>query len=161
MIQGSHEIHPFKPEAEIISQELTFPQKIMTKENLGYLAMHIMGVLLDNHNGLEAYTIVKQAEELTKVLIENLKDKALQSATGKEGEVLGAKYQIKQTRKYEHNAPTLASLDNDVTVLKARMKLIKNVIEGGETFVDVETGIENTAKLISVGAQISITLPKA
>lgn len=145
---------------EVLNHEAIMPRKILTKKDLGVYAGHLERVLLEENNALEAYVMVKQMEELVKQLKDKLIDKALVKTVGKDGEVSGAKYSIRTTKKYEYDAPTLAMLEQEVTTLNARMKLIKNTIEGGEVFVDVDHGFENRAKCVSIGQQLAITLPK-
>lgn len=144
----------------ITKPEVVFPTKILTKQNLGYLAQNIAETLLETSGALESYVMIKQMEELVNQLKELLHDKALLKAQGKGGTVNGAKYETRTKKTFEYDAPTLAKLDNDITAIKARMKLIRNTIEGGEKFVDTETGEVNTAKVVTIGQSLFITLPK-
>jgi hypothetical protein len=140
--------------------EAVIPTNVLSKSELSIYAGHIAENLLETRNGLEAYCLVKQAEELVEQLKGLLIEKALASATGKEGEVLGCKYSVRRKVEYKYECPTADELEQKAKMLKEDAKNIKKSAEKLGTYIDPQTGEVNKAELVADGQTLAITLPK-
>jgi hypothetical protein len=140
--------------------ESIIPTNVLSKRELCIYADHIVGNLLETRNGLEAYVLVKQAEELVEQLKGILIEKALSAATSKEGEVLGCKYSVRRKVEYRYECPTADELEQKAKMLKEDAKAIKKSAEKFGSYVDPVTGEVNTAEIVLDGQTLAITLPK-
>jgi hypothetical protein len=143
-----------------VSNEVIIPTRVLTKSELSVYSEHIVNTLLETRNGLEAYVLVKQAEEVIEQLKGMLVEKALSAATGKEGEVLGCKYSVRRKVEYKYECPSADSLEQKAKMLKEDAKAIKKSAEKFGSYVDPVTGEVNTAEIVSDGQTLAITLPK-
>ncbi len=141
-------------------EESIIPTKILNKAGLAIYADHIANNLLDTRSGLEAYILIKQAEELINNLKEKLIEKALASTNGKEGIIDGVKWQTKRSVAYEYDSPTIERLTAEKKSIEEKIKAHKKALENGVSVLDETTGQLESAKKTKDGLTLSITLPK-
>ena len=126
------------------------------------MASRLKDHLLQEHNALQAYVVLKNVREVADHAMEALKDEAIGGITGKEEMVYGAKCAIRGLREYEYEDPTLAKIEEQMAGLKKQVSERKTFLRALKMEVaDTSTGeIIRPAKCVKDGSTIAVTLPE-
>lgn len=140
--------------------DLIIPDKVLNEYERSLVVQHSINTLLDKYNGVEAYVVLYQMQEMCKEALENLKDKAIGSLKAKEQNIFGATVSTRRKPEYEYEAPTLQRLEDEKKAIAEKTKAIKGILHKMGSWIDPQTGEENTAKQTVEGATIAVSLPK-
>lgn len=126
------------------------------------MASRLVDHLLQEHNGIQAYVVLRNVRDIADHAMEALKDEALNTIAGKEEMVYGAKCTIRRSTEYDYEDSSLATLEAQAAELKAQITDRKKFLRALKMEVaDTATGeIIRPAKCIKEGSTIAVTLPE-
>jgi len=145
------------------AEMLAIPTKVQPSGSERFrMASRLADHLLQSHNPIEAYVILKNITEVSGVAMEALKDGAIGGVTGKEELIFGATCSLRSVREYEYDDTTITKLEAEMAVIKKNLAERKEFLRKLKMEVaDTSSGeILRPAKCVKDGSTIAVTLPK-
>lgn len=99
-------------------QDGLLPSHVIPKDARAGHAEQIVERFLAYTDGLTAYVLAKQAEEILKEAVDQLKDRAIVRLAGKSQNVLGADVSTRSLTEYEYHDAELAEWETQIECLK-------------------------------------------
>ena len=145
-----------------VQNPIMIPSRVCGENERYELAKALTDQMLEVVSAPEAYVMLKHAEHVVKLSIEELKELTVMRIEGKGEMVLGADLKLKRAVEWEYDDPELEQLEAQKKEIAEKIKVRQKFLQGLKSEVaDTTTGeIAKPAKLVKDGQTIAVTLPK-